>query len=351
MNEVLIERVTIPSAIDVPDAADFVGMIELGNRIEADALGTDRDIDTPREQLPWWHSPDEPKHAIIARLDGLIVGRGLAELTDDPDSPAAWLTVEVDRDFRGRGIGAALFDAVTALVPEKPVQQVYLLHGADGGERIPSPTGFGSVPLDHPGTRFLLARGFSLGQVVRVSSLRLPVEVQAAFADASAAAGPDYAVHLWSGPAPERWLEGLAIARSRMATDAPWAGIEPDSGRWTADRVREADAREATGGRIRLTAIVEHLPSGRLAAYNELSVPPEKRRSVTQYDTLVLADHRGHRLGMLVKSANLLALQREHPGHPAVGTYNAEENRHMLSVNEALGFVPIGYEGAWRRDL
>jgi hypothetical protein len=54
---------------------------------------------------------------------------------------------------------------------------------------------------------------------------------------------------------------------------------------------------------------------------------------------------------MLLKLANLVEVQRRMPGHPSVITFNAEENRHMLDVNEAVGFVPIGYEGAWRRDL
>jgi hypothetical protein len=53
----------------------------------------------------------------------------------------------------------------------------------------------------------------------------------------------------------------------------------------------------------------------------------------------------------VLKLANLAELQKRMPGHPAVITFNAEENRHMLDVNEAVGFVPIGYEGAWRRDL
>jgi len=52
---------------------------------------------------------------------------------------------------------------------------------------------------------------------------------------------------------------------------------------------------------------------------------------------------------MLLKIANLQHLARLHPGHPSVITFNAEENRHMLDVNDAIGFTPMGYEGAWKR--
>jgi hypothetical protein len=70
-----------------------------------------------------------------------------------------------------------------------------------------------------------------------------------------------------------------------------------------------------------------------------------------QGTTVVRGEDRGHRLGLLLKVANLEALDQRFPGRPSVVTWNAEENHHMLRVNEAIGFVPMGYDGAWRKDL
>jgi len=54
---------------------------------------------------------------------------------------------------------------------------------------------------------------------------------------------------------------------------------------------------------------------------------------------------------MLLKGVNVAQLAEVAPGQPSVLTLNAEENRPMLAVNEPLGFVGIGYEGAWRKDI
>ena len=65
----------------------------------------------------------------------------------------------------------------------------------------------------------------------------------------------------------------------------------------------------------------------------------------------MLRDHRGHRLGMLVKAANLVQLLRSPRDATAVTTFNAEDNRPMLDVNEALGFEAIGLEGNWQKRV
>jgi len=184
--------------------------------------------------------------------------------------------------------------------------------------------------------------------------LRLPYapEILAGLlADATARSGPDYRVHTWIDGTPPQWRQDIATLLTRMSTDAPTAGLDEPEDPWTVERLVQEEERLASSPRSELVTAVEHVPTATLVGFTALDVPAESNRSVGQEDTIVLTEHRGHRLGMLLKLANIDHLERERPGHPAITTFNAEENRHMLSVNEAVGFEIVTYEGAWKKVL
>jgi GNAT superfamily N-acetyltransferase len=349
-----IDEVVIPATVDDPSAGDFIEAIEVGNVVAADAFGTPDIVYEPDEELPQFGNPYQPKRLLVARAEGRIVAQATTETQTGDDSDTSWVQVLVHPEFRGRGIGRALADRVEETVHADGRRKAiaYVAGRETGGRRLASPTGFGSVAADDRTTRFLQARGYSFEQVERMSRLELPVHgLDALIAAAEEASGPDYRVQTWVDRAPDRWLEDRAVLATRMSTDAPSAGLEEPEDVWTVERVRDADDRREGNPRRHLYAAAEHVPSGRLVAYTALSVPRQSHRAVQQYATLVLREHRGHRLGMLVKVANLAHLAATYPGHPSILTFNAEENRHMLDVNEALGFTPIAYEGAWRKDL
>jgi GNAT superfamily N-acetyltransferase len=353
-----IDEVRIPTTLDgSPEALDFEGAVDARNAAEVAGFGTADVVYTAAELLPGWQPSDhEKRRLIVARVDGRVVARGVYETRLEGDSMhIAWLQAQVHPDFTGRGIGRAISDELERLtVDEGRTQiQVYTPSPPGQGPRLEPPTGFGSVPAENREVRFLLARGYSLEQVERASRLTLPVD-QALFDERMAGVlkhSADYRVHLWDGRAPKQWLEDLAVLATRMSTDAPSGGIDEVEDVWTVERWLDEEDQQADSPRVTIHAAVEHIPSGKLVGYTDLSVPPELDRPADQGDTIVMREHRGHRLGMLLKLSNIAHLEQKFPGHSAITTYNAEENRPMLDVNEAVGFEPFAYEGVWQKKL
>ncbi len=165
--------------------------------------------------------------------------------------------------------------------------------------------------------RFLTGRGWHFGQVNRISRLGLPADasvVRALHERAATAAGPEYRVHTWTDRTPDAWLDGVALLHTRMSTDAPSGDMAEPEDVWTADRVRESEEQLADGPHTMLTVAVEHVPSTTLAGFSQLKVPHDASRPVMQWDTLVLREHRGHRLGWLLKVVGIETVERDSPG-------------------------------------
>ncbi|MET1052698.1 MAG: GNAT family N-acetyltransferase [Mycetocola sp.] len=351
-----IDELTIPASLDAHGGADFAAMTRIRNEVEAEILGTDDLTITAKELLPFYHDRFSPKRVFLARLDGRPVGRGVYEWQLEQGATAAFIEVQVAQEARRRGVGSALLSAVegAASADGWRVYQSWSSHLPPvSDDRLTSPTGFGSIDRDSPAVAFALANGYRIEQVDRMSRIDLPVDPQVLAgrkADAEAhAAG--YAVVQWVGRCPDEWLADMAHLHRRMSTDAPMAEIEFAEEDWNEDRMRNLDDMNVTGGRVNLTSAAVHLSTNTLVGFTDLALPEKEGRPATQEDTLVLKEHRGHRLGMLLKIANIEQLGRVSPTTPRITTFNAEENRPMLDVNEAVGFVATGYEAAWKKTV
>jgi len=91
--------------------------------------------------------------------------------------------------------------------------------------------------------------------------------------------------------------------------------------------------------------------SGTAVAYTDLVTSVHEPGRAYQWGTLVRSDHRGHRLGVALKVANLRLLQEERRDIRRLTTFNAEVNTHMVGVNDALGFVPVARLGDFQNLL
>lgn len=352
-----IDEITIPDSVDGPEAKDLLDLARVRAEVEVGVLGSDALLLTPESLAPLFRdNPHRHQRHFVARADGAVVGRARIAWKTQENTPSVGLTIDVLESHRRQGIGQALLDTLESAAAElgRGVMQADLPHAVSpGGERLPSPTGFGSLPTADPGVRFLVRNGYALELVARISSLDVDASLASAVEHqrvAQAHAGSDYALVFWSGVTPDHLLDDLAVLKTRMSTDTPMAGLEVVEEKWDADRVRDSDREATSTGRDKLTAAVEHVPTGHLAGYTELTFPVGGGPYAVQEDTLVLREHRGHRLGMLLKAANLVRFASLHPG-TVVTTFNAEDNRPMLDVNEALGFEPIGLEGNWQKRV
>lgn len=160
-----------------------------------------------------------------------------------------------------------------------------------------------------------------------------------------------YRLVTWQDRWPDRYLADRVLFGRRMSTDAPLGGADRREEAWDETRVRSMEALDGRKHHTRMSAVAVEEKSGRAVAFTELTVALGAPERALQGDTLVLSGHRGHRLGTLVKVANLRALAELSPGTRRVITSNAQENTWMIAVNDALGCKVVSYGLTWQKRL
>jgi GNAT superfamily N-acetyltransferase len=234
------------------------------------------------------------------------------------------IDVTVAPENRRRGIGTALYH-----------------HGVEFLRGQGRTRAFGFVPEGTAGAAFGPAVGLTnaMDDVRRRLDLSTVDEAEhdELLADAwGRAAG--YSVVTWTTRAPGELVDDIARLDSRLLEDAPRGDLQIENERIDADRIRATEQARITFGIRSYSAAAVHDATGRAVAITAISQAHGRHDHADQLITLVDPDHRGHRLGLIVKLENFRAARAGLPALRYIDTYNAAANHHMIAINEIMGF-------------
>jgi GNAT superfamily N-acetyltransferase len=284
----------------------------------------------------WWvHGfASNPRQTWLATDDaGEAVGCYLLVLPERENLTMATCVLAVAPDSRRSGIGTQL-----------------LAHCAGQARLAGRSRLVGEVTDGSPGASFAAAAGAASGmaEVFRVLEVDpgLPARLSELSAEAARRA-TGYTLVPWLGATPDEYMND-AVRLSDAMADAP-TDNEPEF--WDADVIRNAEqAAIAAGFRLHSVA-ARHDQSGQLVALSQIRTDPSIPGWGFQAMTAVLPEHRGRRLGLLVKLAMLDLLLGREPDVTGILTSNAGPNDHMIAINEQLGFEVRSVHRSWELDL
>jgi GNAT superfamily N-acetyltransferase len=188
-----------------------------------------------------------------------------------------------------------------------------------------------------------------LVSVRRVQHLRqLPDGLIARQRDLAASAAAGYTAVSWVGGTPAEYREGVAGVLNAFADAPSDEGFEHEF--WDADRVRDQfDLITRYDVLQRYSVAAVHAQTGEMAALTQVFVTPEAPAWAQQGLTAVARAHRGHRLGLLAKTAMLDVLAAAAPDVEHVITDNADSNQYMIAINELLGYEVLSPAFQWHQ--
>ena len=364
MTTITIEQLPIPAALDVEGGDDFVQSAAVSNAVERGIWGHD-DFETDVEERIVMVQPTPDREYVlgVARHGERIVANARLSFPQRDNLQTAFVQIEVLPPHRRQGIATALLAFVEQQMALRSRTIIMCWSDARVDEGLPQasalvpPTGAGAFPADDASAILALRSGFELVQVDRQSVLHLsePANALDGPARQERAAGAvgsgAYALVEWADRCPEDLVRDYSLLRQKMSTDPPLGGFAQEEELWDAGRIRREEEKSRAGGASSLVCAVQHRASGQLVGHTILERFDSKPAVVYQEDTLVLEEHRGHRLGMWLKAANLRRVLGEWPTAERIYTWNAEENTFMLDVNVALGFRPSGRTAGWQKVI
>ena len=294
-------------------------------------------------RVPW---PGEETHRWVARSSsGEVVGYVQADLPTLDNLSNAMIDIVVLPEHRRQGYGRLLYAHLVEFLRNKGRRVLFAFTAEslpDGAPRDPGPTAF--------------ARAMGMQSALVEVRRRLDLEtldhaaIDAMLADARAASA-GYSLVRWGNVVPEEYIEGVALLDSDFLNQAPLGDLQLEAENVDAARIRAMDEVRAKVGRVAVNTAAVQDETGQVVAWSGLGRPASHVEHAGQGITLVHPAHRGHRLGLLTKIENLRSAIDRFPGLRYIDTWNAAVNKHMIAINEQMGFRAVDRWHNWQQEI
>lgn len=291
----------------------------------------------PPDLLPSWEAarvpletprPDAEIQLVAVREDAALAGAAMLHLPLDDNRTVAYADLMVRPEHRCRGLGSLLLDELEtrarAADRDRLLTEVFVAPGDD--------------PAD-PHLAFAERRGYSVANREGVKAVdltgaeprwaALETEVEAVLGD--------YRVVTWADVCPDEYVASFGRALSRVMSLIPQGELDLEDREWTVERIREYEQHRIDVGLVTLETVALSADA-EVVGLTGLRVSRADPRLARISVTMVLPEHRGHRLGLATKLAGHRALRDQVPGCRLVATSNSEVNTHMNAINEAMGY-------------
>ncbi|SDD64626.1 GNAT family N-acetyltransferase [Glycomyces harbinensis] len=288
--------------------------------------------------------PGRERHWFAAVEDGRALGYARLNFFTDENLELAMYELRVHPDHRGTDADARLRDRVERYAAE---------HGRTALVTAAAITWPGGPERDETTARTLEARGYT--RALTTVNRRSPVdplgaeEEQRRYDEALAKAGDAYEIRQWIGPVPDDLVDTMCRMETMIMSEIPLGEIEAEPEVMNPEKLRATEAVYAAEGRTWLASVAVERATGEVRAWTEIAIDEGDDRDARQGITIVDPAHRGHRLGLLLKLANLRQVRAHAPTIAHIWTDNADVNAPMIAINELMGYTTVDASAEYQK--
>ena len=235
-----------------------------------------------------------------------------------------WAQIVVHPDHRRRGHGSAIMNEALRRAREAGRSTIWVGTAEDDQGARKFVEGFGFSYASHDARRRQVLADVDQTEVQR---LWTAAEEEAA----------DYCLERLRPPIADEVL-GELVEVTAAINDAPMGELTYEDEKFDVQRLRDFETALVGRGERGYRVIARHHHTGEVGGHTVVATHPLRPEIAGQGDTAVARQHRGHRLGLLLKIDMMRWLAEAEPQLKIIQTWNNADNTYMVNVNEALGY-------------